>query len=123
MLNVEEVISHAKRFIGLPYLLGGVSTFGYDCSGFMQMLGRLRGVYLPRDARQQVHWDGFQKVEKRDWRPGDLLYFGKSLERISHTGMYLGGGTMIHAASPYIRIQAVEEVTRTRGLVFGRRLK
>jgi cell wall-associated NlpC family hydrolase len=63
------------------------------------------------------------KVEKRDWRPGDLLYFGQSLERITHAGMYLGGGMLIHAASPYIRIQAVEEVARTRGLVFGRRLK
>jgi cell wall-associated NlpC family hydrolase len=123
ILNVEEVVAHAKRFVGLPYLWGGVSTFGYDCSGFLQMLGRRRGAHLPRDARQQVHWDGFQNVEKRDWRPGDLLYFGKSLERITHTGMYLGGGMMIHSASPYIRIQAVVEVTRPRGLVFGRRLK
>ncbi len=122
-LNAEEVISHAKRFIGLPYLWGGVSTFGYDCSGFLQMLGRRRGLMLPRDARQQVHWEGFMKVEKRDWRPGDLLYFGQSLERITHAGMYLGGGVLIHAASPYIRIQAVEEVARTRGRVFGRRLK
>jgi gamma-D-glutamyl-L-lysine dipeptidyl-peptidase len=122
-LNSESIVTHAKRFIGLPYLWGGVSTFGFDCSGFVQMLARRRGADLPRDARLQVHWDGFVKVEQRDWRPGDLLYFGKSIDRITHAGMYVGGGMMIHAASPYIRIQAVAEVARTRGLVFGRRLK
>jgi len=122
-LNIERTIAHAKRFVGLPYLWGGVSTFGFDCSGFVQMLCRRRGVTLPRDARLQIHWDGFLPVEKTGWRPGDLLYFGKSLERITHTGMYLGGGMMIHSASPYIRIQAVEEVARGRGLVFARRLK
>ncbi|MCE5309445.1 MAG: NlpC/P60 family protein [Acidobacteriales bacterium] len=122
-LNAKKIIEHAKRFIGLPYLWGGVSTYGFDCSGFVQMLGRRRGVNLPRDARLQVHWNGFQEVEKPDWRPGDFLYFGRSLDGVTHTGMYIGGGMMIHAASPYIRIQAVDEVVQTRGLVFGRRLK
>ncbi|MEN6603187.1 MAG: C40 family peptidase [Bryobacteraceae bacterium] len=122
-LNARKTIEHAKRFVGLPYLWGGVSTYGFDCSGFVQMLGRRRGVNLPRDARLQVFWNGFQEVEKPDWRPGDFLYFGQSLDRVTHTGMYIGGGMMIHAASPYIRIQAVDEVVQTRGLVFGRRLK
>jgi len=122
-LNVEDTILHAKRFIGLPYLWGGVSTFGFDCSGFMQMLGRRRGVDLPRDARQQIHWNGFVPVERDAWRPGDLLYFGRSIERITHTGMYIGGGMMIHAVSPCIRIQAVDEVAESRGKVFGRRIK
>jgi cell wall-associated NlpC family hydrolase len=123
IIDIEKTIAHAKRFIGLPYLWGGVSTFGFDCSGFVQMLGRRRGVMLPRDARMQVHWNGFLPVEKRDWQPGDLLYFGRSIERITHTGMYIGAGMMIHSASPYIRIQAVDEVARSRGLVFARRIK
>lgn len=123
IIDIEKTIAHAKRFIGLPYLWGGVSTFGFDCSGFVQMLGRRRGVNLPRDARLQIHWNGFLPVEEQDWQPGDVLYFGKSIERITHTGMYLGGGMMIHAASPYIRIQAVDEVARSRGRVFARRIK
>lgn len=122
-LNVEKTIEHAKRFVGLPYLWGGVSTYGFDCSGFVQMLGRRRGVNLPRDARLQVHWNGFQEVLKPDWRRGDFLYFGQSLDRVTHTGIYMGGGMMIHAAPPCIRIQAVDEVMQTRGQVFGRRLK
>jgi cell wall-associated NlpC family hydrolase len=122
-LNAKKAIEYAKRFVGLPYLWGGVSTYGFDCSGFAQMLGRRRGVDLPRDARLQVHWNGFQEVEKPDWRPGDFLYFGKSIDRVTHTGMYIGGGMMIHAASPCIRIQAVEEVMQTRGQAYGRRLK
>jgi len=122
-LNISSTIAHAKRFIGLPYLWGGVSSFGFDCSGFMQMLARRRGVTLPRDARQQIHWDGFVPVERSAWRPGDLLYFGRSIQRITHTGMYIGQGMMIHAASPCIRIQAVDEVAESRGMVFGRRIK
>ncbi len=122
-LNAKQIAMFARRFLGLPYLWGGVSTFGYDCSGFVQMLCRRRAVSLPRDAREQVNWEGFEKDESRTWRPGDVLYFGQTLERVTHAGLYIGGGRMIHAAPPYIRIQAVDEVARTRGKVYVRRLK
>jgi len=49
-LGIGETIAFSKRFLGLPYVWGGVSTFGFDCSGFMQMLGRRRGVVMPRDS-------------------------------------------------------------------------
>ena len=55
---LAEVIEFSRRFLGLPYLWGGTSTYGYDCSGFTQMLYRRHGVLLPRDASQQAAWPG-----------------------------------------------------------------
>ena len=76
-LSIPEMAEFAKRFLGLPYTWGGTSTYGYDCSGFMQMLERHRGVNMPRDAQPQAHWEGQTVVRsKEDLEPGDLLYFG-----------------------------------------------
>jgi cell wall-associated NlpC family hydrolase len=95
--KVAEVVEFSRRFLGLPYLWGGTSTYGFDCSGFTQMLCRRRGVGIPRDASQQAAWTGMVPVARDQLRPGDLLYFGASAERITHTGMYLGNGEFIDA--------------------------
>src|SRR5260370_18352505 len=57
-MSTAEMIEWSKRFIGLPYLWGGTSTYGYDCSGFMQVLFRKIGYPLPRDARPPANWEG-----------------------------------------------------------------
>jgi len=95
--SLADVLGFSRRFLGLPYLWGGVSTYGYDCSGFTQMLLRRRGVLLPRDAAQQAAWSGAAAVPKDKLQPGDLLYFGDNPGKITHTGMYLGGGEFIDA--------------------------
>ncbi len=125
-LNVEQVIALARRFLGLPYLWGGTSTFGYDCSGFVQMLCRRRGVVIPRDAGPQCRWEGMAPVKKEDLRPGDLLYFGSSLEKITHTGMYLGNGEFINATTyqqPVVRIDRLDDPHWQKLFVAARRLK
>ncbi len=96
-LSIDEMIALGKRFLGLPYLWGGTSSFGYDCSGFTQMLWRRRGVLLPRDTGPQARWEGVAPVEKNALRPGDLLFFGQPPERITHTGLYIGSGEFLHA--------------------------
>ena len=88
-----------KRFLGLPYTWGGTSSFGYDCSGFTQMLCRRRGINMPRDAQPQADWSGVVPVERKDLQPGDLLYFGSSDKKITHTGMYIGDGKFINATT------------------------
>ena len=93
------MLALAKRFLGLPYTWGGTSSFGYDCSGFAQMLGRRRGVMMPRDAQPQADWSGVVPVERKDLQPGDLLYFGSSDKHITHTGIYLGDGKFINATT------------------------
>lgn len=124
--TVEEVVAFSRRFLGLPYLWGGTSTFGYDCSGFTQMLCRRRGVTIPRDAQPQCHWEGMTPVDRKDLQPGDLLYFGKSLDRITHTGMFLGNGEFIHATThqqPVVRVDRLDDPHWLKLFVAARRLK
>jgi cell wall-associated NlpC family hydrolase len=120
------MLDFSRRFLGLPYTWGGTSTFGYDCSGFVQMLERQRGVGLPRDAQPQADWTGMAAVERKDVMPGDLLYFGESARRITHTGVYLGDGKFISStthATPMVRIDRLEDPFWTRLLVAIRRVK
>jgi len=123
-LSAEAAIELSRRFLGLPYLWGGTSSFGFDCSGFVQMLYRRRGILIPRDAQPQARWEGFVPVERQDLRPGDLLFFGRSLDRISHTGLYLGDGLFINATTyqrPMVRIDNLEEERWTQIYVAARR--
>jgi cell wall-associated NlpC family hydrolase len=101
----ENIIETAKLFMGNPYLWGGTSAKGLDCSGFTKTVYFLNGVLLDRDASQQVKKgilvdtkDGFEKLEK-----GDLLFFGvKSKDgkrdRITHVGIYIDNSEFIHEA-------------------------
>ena len=125
-LDIPATIELAKRFLGLPYTWGGTSSYGYDCSGFVQMLCRRRGVLLPRDAAPQSRCPGVAVIEKKDLRPGDLLYFGPSAEKVTHTGMYIGDGKFINATTyqrPMVRIDDLNEAHWTNLLVGCRRLK
>jgi cell wall-associated NlpC family hydrolase len=124
--SVEEVLLFARRFLGLPYLWGGTSAFGYDCSGFVQMLCRRRGVLIPRDAHPQCHWEGMSPVEREDLKPGDLLCFGKSLDKITHIGIYLGNGEFINATTyqqPVVRLDRLDDPHWQKLFVAARRLK
>ncbi len=80
----------AMKFIGVPYLWGGTSDFGFDCSGFVQRLYRFVGWELPRNSDQQRDFtktvDGFENA-----KVGDLIFFK------GHVALYLGGGNIIHA--------------------------
>ena len=101
----ENIISTAKLFMGIPYLWGGTSVKGMDCSGFTKTVFYLNGVVMSRDASQQVNTgilvdtnNGFDNLQ-----PGDLLFFGsrkteKRNERITHVGIYIGDYEYIHAA-------------------------
>ena len=125
-LSREEMLALSRRFLGLPYTWGGASSFGYDCSGFMQMLERRRGVMLPRDAHAQANWSGMAPVSRADLEPGDLLYFGDSPARITHTGMYLGDGQFISATTyqtPVVRIDQLDDAHWSPLLVEIRRVK
>jgi cell wall-associated NlpC family hydrolase len=125
-LSIADSIELAKRFLGLPYLWGGTSSFGFDCSGFTQMLLRARGFNMPRDADQQAAWNGLVAVERTDLQAGDLLFFGSSSRNITHTGMYIGDGQFIHATTnghPVVQISRLDDQPWTRLLVASRRTK
>lgn len=111
LLTGEEIAETAKRFMGIPYLWGGTSSKGLDCSGFTKLVYFMHGIILARDASQQV-LSGKLIDEKGDFehaQPGDLVFFGtkanakNSIERVVHVGIYIGNKRFIHA-SDYIRI-------------------
>ncbi|MGD0360531.1 MAG: C40 family peptidase [Bryobacteraceae bacterium] len=125
-LSVAETIELGRRFLGLPYTWGGTSSFGYDCSGFTQMLCRRRGTLMPRDADMQASWEGVVPVKREDLKPGDLLFFGSATGHITHTGMYVGEGKFINATTwirPVVQICDLGDPHWTRLLVACRRLK
>jgi hypothetical protein len=125
-LSIPESIELAKRFMGLPYTWGGRSSYGYDCSGFTQMLVRSRGIIMPRDADLQATWSGVKTIQRDELKPGDLLFFGSSPEHITHTGMYIGNGEFIHATThdhPVVQISRLDDQPWTRLLVALRRVK
>jgi len=113
-INQKNLISTAKSFMGLPYLWGGTSAKGVDCSGFTKTIYFLNGVLLPRDASQQVNVgelvdteNGFDNI-----LPGDLLFFGRKAdgdkkERATHVGMYIGDTEFIHS-SGMVKINSLD---------------
>ncbi|WP_263355115.1 C40 family peptidase [Acidicapsa acidisoli] len=125
-LTIDEMLQLARRFLGITYTWGGVSSFGFDCSGFTQMLERQRGIIMPRDADIQAAWSGVTAVERKDLQPGDLLFFGGSTGKITHTGMYIGGGQFIHDTThehPGVQISRLDDMPWTKILVAARRVK
>lgn len=125
-LSIPESIELAKRFLGIPYLWGGSSSFGFDCSGFTQMLMRARGFNMPRDADKQAAWTGVNPVDRKNLQPGDLLFFGSSLKDITHTGMYIGDSQFIHDSTnghPVVQISRLDDQPWTKLLVASRRVK
>ena len=93
----KAIIERAKLFEGTPYLWGGMSFEGIDCSGLVYTVYRLHGITVPRDADQQFQIG--TKVAKKDLKPGDMVFFGKAENDITHVGLYAGSGNFVHASS------------------------
>jgi gamma-D-glutamyl-L-lysine dipeptidyl-peptidase len=113
LLYKSDLVEFSQKFQGLPYTWGGRSSFGYDCSGFVQMLYHQIGIDLQRDSKQQILDNRFQSLEIEALEPGDLIFFGKTEHRIMHVGMFLGKGEFIHSTSrenkPWIRISNLSD--------------
>jgi len=96
----ESVARTARRWIGTPYLWGGVSLAGADCSGFVQSVFWLHGIALPRDSDQQARIGSELPIPDaaNEFRSGDLLFFSERPDRITHVAISLGGSEFIHSA-------------------------
>jgi len=104
--NPGSLIDIAKSFLNAPYLWGGRTHFGVDCSGYTQALMRTQGINLMRDAWQQA---GQGKVVDflQEVKPGDLAFFDNDEGRIVHVGMMLGDDRIIHASGK-VKIDRVD---------------
>jgi SH3-like domain-containing protein len=127
--NVDEVISVTRQLLGTAYLWGGTSCKAVDCSGMIKAAWYSQAVILARDASQQIRYG--EKVDYTridNLQPGDLLFFGRNEQRITHVGMYLGQGKYIHA-SGLVRINSIDpkdslyNVTEKKNLVGAIRIK
>ena len=92
----QKVLETAKRFLNVPYLWGGTTPLGFDCSGLVQLTHRLNGIELPRDADQQFAVS--RPVEVRELEPADLLFFSTKGRGITHVGIFSGDGSFLHAS-------------------------
>ncbi|EOZ97740.1 L-alanyl-gamma-D-glutamyl-L-diamino acid endopeptidase [Indibacter alkaliphilus LW1] len=114
-LQPEKLIQTAKSMMGSPYLWGGTSIKGMDCSGFTKTIFFLHGQVIPRDASQQIH-EGELVDDSMNWSQlevGDLLFFGEKAtadkkERIVHVGMWIGDNSFIHARG-MVRISSFDK--------------
>lgn len=93
----QQIISYAKQFEGVPYVWGGSSPNGFDCSGFVQYVFAQNGIKLPRTADYQANVG--TPIDKSQLQPGDLVFFAGDHVNVSHVGIYIGNGQMIHASS------------------------
>ncbi len=95
----ESVIRTARLWLGSPYLWGGVSPAGVDCSGFAQSVFWMHGVGLPRDSGMQVEvGEELGRKDPGEFRAGDLLFFAENRDQVSHVAIAMGEGRIIHAS-------------------------
>jgi len=107
--NGNDIIAQAKDLLGIPYLWGGHSSKGFDCSGFTSTVFRMEGRLLPRDANMQAEL-GQEILPDSIYgniNPGDLIFFGPP-ERITHVGICLGGSYFIHCSND-VHINSLDE--------------
>ena len=118
----RRVIAMAMQYMGVPYVYGGASPSGFDCSGFVQYVYRLAGIDLPRTA--DIQFEVGTPVSKEDLQPGDLVFFAGDYVNISHVGIYLQDGQFIHASSGYgmIAIDSLERGYRQDHYMGARRI-
>jgi gamma-D-glutamyl-L-lysine dipeptidyl-peptidase len=116
--NGHAIVSAGEQFLNLPYLWGGMSSYGYDCSGFSYAMCKANGYVIPRDAHDQA--TAGKKVEIAEIEPGDLLFFAyeEGKGRIHHVGIYYGDGKLLH--SP--KTGKTVEIIPLEGTIYEREL-
>lgn len=102
----SQIVATGKNYIGVPYVFGGTTPSGFDCSGFLQYVFKQNGITIPRLADEQYKLG--KSVSPSQLEPGDLVFFSTYEPGPSHCGIYVGGGNFMHASSSKgIRIDAL----------------
>ncbi len=101
-----QLTRSALRFLGVPYVFGGTTSSGFDCSGYVQHVFAMLGIAVPRTADAQ--YDAGHKIVG-PMRPGDLVFFQTYEPGPSHVGIYLGNGKFVHASSHGVMISSLSQ--------------
>lgn len=105
--DAEYIINLAKQHLGLPYLWAGTTSYGFDCSGFTQFCFKMAGYFLRRDADMQFE-QGEPVPDRKDLKPGDLVFFQTYKPGPSHVGIYIGEMKYIHSGSRGVAINSFD---------------
>ena len=103
----ERMVDYAKLLLDAPYLWGGRTAMGIDCSGLVQVCARMAGLLLPRDASQQIQC-GELVYFLQEMQPGDLAFFGEENGPITHVGIIMGNEQIIHSSGE-VRIDYLDQ--------------
>lgn len=95
--NVNAILAEASKYKGVPYVFGGTTPSGFDCSGYTRFVFAKAGIQLPRLADEQYNVG--KSVSKANLQPGDLVFFETYAPGVSHSGIYIGNGQFISATS------------------------
>ena len=125
--GIADLIAYAKSYLGVPYVYGGASARGFDCSGYTMYIFKHFGINLPHSATSQLGYG--IPVTREELQPGDLVFFrdtNYSTKAASHVGIYIGNSQFIHATSSrggkYVDIDSLNEAYHSRVFTVGRRL-
>lgn len=119
--NTSGIVTTALSLKGVPYVFGGTSRSGFDCSGFTQYVYKASGISIPRTSYTQ--FNSGSSVSKQDLQPGDLVFFTTYSKGASHVGIYIGNGTFVHASDSGVRTTSLNESYYKSRYLGARRVK
>ena len=102
----RQIVSTARTFMGVPYVFGGTTPNGFDCSGLVQYVFKMHGLTIPRLADEQYNLGRAAKINQLTM--GDLVFFTTYTAGVSHCGIYIGDGNFLHASSHGVRIDSLD---------------
>ncbi len=105
--NREEIVKTAQRFLGTPYVFGGKTPYGIDCSGLVQTVFKANGIELPRDAYQQADFFTNYKIDQENIQVGDLLFFSEN-DKVTHVAISTVGLDFINARG-FVQEESIDE--------------
>jgi cell wall-associated NlpC family hydrolase len=100
----ESIVQSALSLVGTPYRYGGSTLSGFDCCGFVMYVYARNGIRLPRTSRDQ--FSAGKKIEMKDIKKGDLLFYKLSGDTVSHVGIYIGDRYFVHSPVPGSRVRS-----------------
>ena len=103
----SALVQNARSLVGVPYVFGGTSRSGFDCSGYTQYVFKGSGISMPRTASEQFSVGS--SVNRAQLQSGDLVFFSTYAPGASHVGIYIGGGSFVHASNSGVRTSSLSE--------------
>ena len=103
--SIDSILKWSKKLLGSPYLWGGKSSFGYDCSGLIQSLLLFKNINLPRDTKDQICCEYLYSSKLNITKRGDLIYFFEN-DKPNHVGIFLTSEVFIHS-SGFVKMSSI----------------